>query len=233
MTSNNTVLKIFLEVILNLNLNDYNFHIYSTEITTSINFPKNTALIKKNPLDSELDQLKLYKTGILIHYKKIVPKAALSILKFINIHPGYNPFNRGYYPHIHSIINGKPAGVTIHEVNNQIDLGPVIYQEKINISPDDTSQSLYNKVICLERLMLYKYLKSMLDNDYELIKLQQIGNINNLNDFERLKKLNLNENNSFRYFINLLRAMTHEGFDNAYFVEDNKKFYVRIEIKKE
>ena len=41
----------------------------------------------------------------------------------MNLHPSYLPYNRGKDPYVWSILNEKPFGTTIHEMNEKIDDG--------------------------------------------------------------------------------------------------------------
>ena len=37
--------------------------------------------------------------------------------RVINVHPALLPVNRGWYTHVHSILDGTPTGVTLHAVS--------------------------------------------------------------------------------------------------------------------
>ena len=62
-------------------------------------------------------------------YKKIIPKNILKYAKrpIINLHMSFLPFNRGAHPNFWSFVNKTPSGVTIHEINNGVDTGPIIF----------------------------------------------------------------------------------------------------------
>ena len=49
----------------------------------------------------------------------------------INLHIGYLPFNRGTHPNFWAFYDGTPSGVTIHEIDDGIDTGPILVQEPI------------------------------------------------------------------------------------------------------
>src|ERR1035441_6956770 len=70
--------------------------------------------------------LKDFGLVISLHCRQIFPQALVSGIRCINFHPGFNPHNRGWFPHVFSMINGKPAGITIHEMDEQIDHGLII-----------------------------------------------------------------------------------------------------------
>lgn len=62
----------------------------------------------------------------------------------INYHPSLLPKYRGGSAINWAVISGEPeTGVTIHMIDEGVDTGPVILQEKVDISPDDTVKSLY------------------------------------------------------------------------------------------
>ncbi len=72
--------------------------------------------------------------------------------RIINIHPGLLPEYGGegmYGRKIHEAVianNEKETGITIHFVDCNYDTGPVIAQKKIQISMDDTPESLEERV---------------------------------------------------------------------------------------
>ena len=39
-------------------------------------------------------------------------------LGVVNLHPSYLPYNRGQYPNVWSIMDGTPAGVTLHYIDD-------------------------------------------------------------------------------------------------------------------
>jgi methionyl-tRNA formyltransferase len=69
---------------------------------------------------------------------------------FINFHYGLLPQCRGPQPILrHLLNNDAEAGVTIHKVDEGIDTGPVIMQEKIPIEDNDTYGTLQSKLAFL------------------------------------------------------------------------------------
>jgi dTDP-4-amino-4,6-dideoxyglucose formyltransferase len=107
-----------------------------------------------------------YNLVISAHCKKIFPPNLVNNIRCINLHPGLNPYNRGWFPQVFSIINHLPIGATIHEIDNKLDHGPIIVQEEVKINSTDTSLEVYNKVIQKEielfnlksRIYYFKYL---------------------------------------------------------------------------
>ena len=81
-------------------------------------------------------------------YPKIFRRPLLAIAPegSVNLHFAPLPRYRGSFPGAWAIINGERRhGVTLHYMNSGVDSGDVIDQEPVDISPDDTGFSLYEK----------------------------------------------------------------------------------------
>ena len=64
----------------------------------------------------------------------------------VNFHPALLPIGRGWYPHVHSIINGTPTGVTLHAVDAQADTGPIWAQKEVPLTVYDTAYTIYKRL---------------------------------------------------------------------------------------
>jgi len=109
----------------------------------------NVTFIEQEKLKDEafLEKLKAYDLFIVASYGKIVPKVILDMPKYgvLNIHPSLLPKYRGPSPLQEQILNTDPTslrssdgasqhvGVTLMLMDEQIDHGPIIAQEKIDI----------------------------------------------------------------------------------------------------
>ena len=58
----------------------------------------------------------------------------------VNFHPAFLPINRGWYPHVHSIVDGSKLGVTLHRIDEGADTGPIWVQKEMRLLPHDTSK---------------------------------------------------------------------------------------------
>lgn len=171
-----------------------------------------------------------YDLFISIHCKQLFPKELFENHRCINVHPGFNPYNRGWFPQVFSIINKKPIGVTIHEIDQELDHGPIITQKALTICENETSIDVYRRILELELQLIEENLKDILDENYCTFKTEE-GNINYKRDFEKLCKLNLNQVSTVGETIDLLRALTHGPYKNAYFEDEKgKKVYVSINL---
>ena len=84
---------------------------------------------------------------ITVYWSYLISQAVISSARegTVNFHPALLPVNRGWYPHVHSIIDGTPLGVTLHAIEKDADTGPVWAQKEVNLSPYDTAFSVYNR----------------------------------------------------------------------------------------
>jgi methionyl-tRNA formyltransferase len=169
---------------------------------------------------------------ISLHCRQVFPAAVVSEIRCINFHPGFNPYNRGWFPHVFSMINGKPAGITIHEMDEEIDHGPIIYQEGIEIGPNEVSQDVYTRIIEREKVLFDEWIERIISNQYEPRAPGAEGNYNSKKDFEQLKELRLDQTSTAREHLNYLRAMSFSGYKNAWFHDKNgKRWFVSVRIE--
>lgn len=168
---------------------------------------------------------------ISLHCKQMFPKALLNKVRCINVHPGYNPITRGWYPQVFAIIYKLDIGVTIHEVDEKLDTGKIIYRERIEKYDYDTSLSLYSRIIEKEIELLKLNIKSLLENNYTLFESDNDGNIFSKSDYFNLCKIDLNKKMTMGESINILRALTHGQYKNAhYYDEIGNKIFISLNI---
>lgn len=172
-----------------------------------------------------------YDLVLSLHSKQIFPPFVVRNVTCINFHPGFNPYNRGWYPQVFSIINKKPAGVTIHLMDDLVDHGSIIVQEEIPIQSYENSSDVYKKLICLEKSLVTKYLGALIDGSYHVREIVDDGNYNSIEDFKNLCRLDLNQVGTLGEHIDLLRAVTHDGFRNAFYFDNGAKVYVSIGLE--
>ena len=74
--------------------------------------------------------------------------------RMVNIHPSLLPSYKGLHTHERAIEDGaKFGGCTLHFVRPEMDDGPIIMQAAVPITPDDTEQSLIQKVLEQEHII--------------------------------------------------------------------------------
>ena len=79
--------------------------------------------------------------------------------KIMNIHPALLPKFGGegmYGHHVHEAVvkaKEKESGATVHFVTEGVDAGPVILQGNVKVFPNDTPETLAEKVLKIEHLI--------------------------------------------------------------------------------
>lgn len=99
-------------------------------------------------------------TFLVLAYGKIIPDAVLakSELPAINIHPSLLPDLRGPSPIQTALLRGyTQTGITLMQLDREMDHGPVIAQKKVIIVPDDTYATLSEKLSFMASQFLMKY----------------------------------------------------------------------------
>ena len=175
-----------------------------------------------------------YDLFLSLHSKQLFPDELVETRPCFNVHPGLNPHNRGWFPQVFSILNGLPAGVTIHKMDTELDHGPVLWQEELTIRAEDTSKDVYMRILARELELLDRHLGDLLTGNYTLTPMSSEGNINYKADFDALCQIDRNEPATYGAVIDRLRALTHAPYENAWFLDaDGKKVYVGITLRKE
>ena len=101
---------------------------------------------------------------VVVAYGKILPKNFIDYPKFgcINVHGSLLPKYRGAAPIQWSIINGDSVtGITTMYMNEGLDTGDILMQEKIFINDTDTSEELKKKMSVLGAETLLKTLNNL------------------------------------------------------------------------
>ena len=225
-TDNEYIFQNFLSIIKDEKYKNFKFIFrYSAKNTEMKDKYQNSQVFKAINIKEEIENIiNSYDMVISLHCKQIFPSKLVNNLKCINVHPGFNPYNRGWFPQVFSILNKMDCGVTIHYMDEQLDHGKVLFQEKVNMYDWDTSMSLYDRIQDKEIELLKKNLYDILTKNIEGFQVEE-GNINTLNDFKKLCEIDLDEKITMRETIDKLRALTHGKYKNAYFVSNNEKIY--------
>lgn len=239
LSDNEAIIKSFIEIIQNNpELSDNRTFRFACYLLNNALKNQQIADYVVEPLDIKqnyADVIKNHDLVISAHCKQIFPAELIRKVKCINIHPGYNPHNRGWYPQVFSILNGKPLGATIHEIDEELDHGKIIDREAVEVLISDTSLEAYNRVQQKEIELMKRSLPQILNDNYQTFAPEEEGNINFKKDFNALREIKLDEQVSYREAIDRLRALTHPPFRNGYFVdpETGDKIWIQIILERD
>ena len=109
--------------------------------------------------DALLEQIQQWQPDltVLSGFMRLLPPRVVAALSphLINTHPAYLP----EFPGAHGVRDALAAGVSqtgasIIVVDNGVDDGPIVSQERVPVLPDDTQDSLHDRIKLVERRLL-------------------------------------------------------------------------------
>jgi methionyl-tRNA formyltransferase len=155
----------------------------------------------------------------------LVPSSWLEIPRWraLNLHPGLLPWNGGCFPNVWPIVDGSPAGTTLHVMEPGFDTGAVVAQRAVPTYGDDTARTLYERLEAASLLMFRSVWPGV--GDISPQPQQGGGSYHRLGDLAELdpraEDLDL---------IDRLRARTFAPH-GAEFTRDGRRYRVRVEIE--
>lgn len=126
--------------------------------------------------DELLDQLRQWRADLVIlsGFMRLLPRHAVDALSpaLINTHPAYLP----EFPGAHAVRDAMAAGATetgasVIVVDNGIDTGPVLAQQRIAIHPGDTEGTLHDRIKLVERQLLVDVVLGIANGTIDLARL--------------------------------------------------------------
>lgn len=111
---------------------------------------------------------------VLAGYMRILPGFFIAEFpRMLNIHPSLLPKYRGLNTYERALEAGdKVHGSTIHQVIEDLDAGPVVAQETVDVLPDDTPTTLRERTQEVERRLYPRIIDQVVTGS---IGLQQVG----------------------------------------------------------
>ena len=113
---------------------------------------------------------------ILSGLMRLVPPAVVDAFSphLINTHPAYLP----EFPGAHGVRDALAAGVdqtgaTLIVVDNSVDGGPIIAQERVPVLPDDTESTLHDRIKPVERRLLIQAVLDIANSHLDLKELSR------------------------------------------------------------
>lgn len=100
-----------------------------------------------------------------VYYRHMIGQAILDLppLGAFNMHGSLLPQYRGRAPINWAILHGEPhIGMTLHRMVKRADAGAVVDQEGVEISPQDTAEQAFRKVMPCARVVLARQVDALL-----------------------------------------------------------------------
>jgi len=149
----------------------------------------------------------------------------------VNFHPALLPINRGWFPHVHSILDGTPTGVTLHRIDASADTGPIWAQRRVPLRDTDSASDIYFR--------LQDEMVRLFAETWPQIKAGQLmptpqdqakAVYHRKDEIDALDLVDLEGTGRVQDFINRLRARTFGNRSFAYYLRDGKKYYLHLRV---
>lgn len=150
----------------------------------------------------------------------------------LNLHPSYLPYNRGAHPNVWSIVEGTPAGATLHYIDEGVDTGDIVAQRQVEVALSDTAKSLYHKLeqTCIE---LFQDAWSAIEEGRapRVTQTEEAGTTHRVRDLATLDRLDLERQYTGKELIDILRARTFPPHPGVLIEQGDERVYVRVEFE--
>ncbi len=134
---------------------------------------KDYVIVSESDKDYVIDMLLKLSFDILVvnGCPFILPASQLSMSGkiLLNTHPSYLPYLRGKRPVNGCLLFNYPPGATTHYITDAIDGGNIIYQEKVDLTPDLDLGLCYYISFSLEERVFRRALEILEASDYNFI----------------------------------------------------------------
>lgn len=195
---------------------------------------KNIKLLQPARLDNPIfiDEIKKLKPDlqIVIAFRKLPqPVWQIAPMGTFNLHASLLPKYRGAAPINRAVMNGeKETGVTTFFINNDIDAGNIILQDKTPIAYLDTAGDVFNKLQKIGAEVVLRTVHLIQNKQIKLTK--QIDLINEKNLITNAPKIfkqdcRINWNNDIEDIYNFVRGLSPYPAAFTEFIDEKKQLY--------
>lgn len=170
-----------------------------------------------------------------VGFDHLVPAEVLAVPSdgTVNLHPSLLPYNRGKSPNVWPIVEGTPAGVTLHYMDEEFDTGDIIAQREVQVDFGDTGKDLHERLEHEQFDLFTETWPDIETGDVETSPQDpDRGNYHSTADFLELCELDPAEEVRTEELLNRLRALTFPPFDNAHLEIDGETYYVDVDIRR-
>ncbi len=194
---------------------------------------QNLTILQPTNLKNEafLNQLKSLNANLQIVVAfRMLPKAVWQMPEFgtFNLHASILPNYRGAAPINWAIINGETkTGVSTFFIDEKIDTGDMIFQETIEINPEENAGSLHDKLMRIGSKLVLKTVTSIQNNSVKTRP--QIGS-SEIKTAYKLDKDNckIDWNASLETIYNLIRGLSPYPAARCTLINGNETLDVKI-----
>lgn len=170
---------------------------------------------------------------ISIYFDYILDERFLSLPKLdaINLHPGYLPYNKGFYYYVWALLDGTPAGVSMHKMTKEVDGGYIISQKRVIIENTDTGESIYKKHE-EESIKLFEGTwPNIVSGSYKTYPHLHGGTRKSLKAFNSLLDIDPYKRYRAIDLINQIRVTSHNETGGSRILIDGKEYSIKLQLE--
>jgi methionyl-tRNA formyltransferase len=166
---------------------------------------------------------------------RMLPRVVWEIpsLGTFNLHASLLPQYRGAAPINYAIINGEPeTGLTTFFIDDKIDTGNIILQQKIGIDKTDDFKSLHDKMMNAGAALVLKTIEAIVKGNVTLIDQETLAdNYTTLKPAPKILKedCKINWNKPVEDIYNFIRGLSPWPVAYTVFTDESgKEYYIKI-----
>ena len=170
-----------------------------------------------------------------VHFQSLFPPSLLEIpeVAALNLHPAYLPYNRGWHTPSWALLEDTPFGATLHVMTDKLDAGPIVHRKTIDVRPEDTAHTLYQRVQELELKVFTEAWPALCEGSASPKIPDSEGTAHTVSDLHTpdVQRIDLEETTRAGCLLDRLRALTTNRIDEAaYFERNGKRYRVQVSI---
>lgn len=154
----------------------------------------------------------------------------LAIRDSINLHPGYLPYNKGFYYYAWAVLDGTPAGVSIHRMVSEVDAGPIISQRRVHIAKTDTGTDIYRNHVNESIQLFQATWPSLEDQSYHCFPQRHTGTRKKISQTNAARELDPYQHYTARELIDRLRVFTFGEQGGCTIELDGKRYRLTLGV---
>ncbi len=171
---------------------------------------------------------------ISVHYPYLFSADVLRVphLGALNLHPAWLPYNRGWHTPSWAILEKSPVGATLHWISEALDAGDIALQRAVTVSPADTADALYQKILAAEAALFTEALPSIQRMALARVAQPAGGSFHRRSELEAVRRIDLDASVRAGDLIDRLRALTTNRPDEWAWIDTPEgRFRIGIQIE--
>ena len=197
-------------------------HIFSEKSDFKIRIPNK---LKYNRTEFNYMKNLKFDIAIVVAYGQIIPKEILNLKssKFINIHASLLPKYRGAAPIQRSLMNlDKETGITIMQMTESLDSGPIFTSFKQKIEINDNFQTLSEKLSKLAAHNIKEVITKVIEDKF-FLKEQEKNQVSYANKIQKSEG-KINWNDSAHKILGIIKGLSPNP--GAYFLYEGTRYKI-------